>query len=105
MREDRWRGVAIAGIGLGALAAGPAPAQPAGAGEAIVCESLVELRLLMAGAPGDRAAAASHLAERTGCRRVSRAAIGAVERRAMVGGAPFECLAVREAAGCLWLLP
>ncbi|MER2266876.1 hypothetical protein [Methylobacterium oxalidis] len=102
MRTGRgW--ATIAGAGLFALAGGAAPAQEAT--DAVVCDSLVQLRLLMADAQGDREAAAARLGAQPGCRRVPRGAIGAVERRAMVGGAPFECLAVREAAGCLWLLP
>ncbi|MDR7040193.1 MULTISPECIES: hypothetical protein [Methylobacterium] len=107
MRAGRRRCAAALGLWLGVLGPGAAPAQPAPADEAIACDSLVALRLLTAGAGGDHAAAAAaaRLASQPACRRVPRDAIGAVERRAMIGGAPFECLAVRGSAACLWLLP
>ncbi|GJE59056.1 hypothetical protein [Methylobacterium trifolii] len=59
-----------------------------------VCESLVDLRLLAAGTGSP-----------PGCRSVARTEVGGVEHRAMVGGAPYECLVVASAGRCLWVLP
>lgn len=91
------------------LAALPVAAQAPGAappiGDAVpVCESLVALRQLAARAGEDRARAAAAVSGQPGCRLVPRGAIGAVERRAMVGGAPYECLA-QATGGCLWVMP
>lgn len=85
------------------LAAVPAAAQ-APADRVPVCESLVALRQLAAGAGEDRARAAAQVADRPGCRLLPREAIGAVERRAMVGGAPYECMA-QATGGCVWVMP
>jgi hypothetical protein len=82
---------------LPAAAEAPADAVP-------VCESLVALRQLAARSGEDRARAAAQVASQPGCRLVPRAAIGAVERRAMVGGAPYECM-IQAAGGCLWVMP
>jgi hypothetical protein len=85
------------------LAVRPAAAQ-APADAVPVCESLVALRQLAASVGEDRARAAAQVASRPGCRLIPRAAIGAVERRAMVGGAPYECM-TQAAGGCLWVMP
>ncbi|GJD44113.1 hypothetical protein AFCDBAGC_1977 [Methylobacterium cerastii] len=68
------------------------------------CDTLVSLRLLATANP-DRAAALAAAAGRPGCKAVSRADVGAVEHRAMIGGAPFECLAVKGESACLWVQP
>lgn len=84
-----------------------APALPARALEqeqVAACDSLVALRQLAAAVHEDRARAAAQASAQAGCRLVPREAIGTVERRAMVGGAPYECLAV-SSGGCLWVLP
>ncbi len=80
-----------------ALAQAPDDAVP-------VCESLVALRQLAGHAGEDRVRAAAQVSSHPGCRLVPRSAIGAVERRAMVGGAPYECLA-QATGGCLWVMP
>lgn len=69
----------------------------------IVCDDLVSLRRLMAEAP-DKADATRHLSGHPACRAIAPARIGEVERRAMIGGAPFECVRVGQSA-CAWLLP
>ncbi|WP_336487539.1 hypothetical protein [Methylobacterium nigriterrae] len=96
---------ALAGVGLLAVLPGAVPAAPAEGPEpgVVACDSLVGLRQLMARAGEDRAAVPVHLAGAPGCRTVPRARLGAVERRAMVGGAPYECLTAEGA--CLWVLP
>lgn len=76
----------------------PRAAEEAAAG-VIVCDDLVGLRRLMM-----QPDAGGHLAEHPGCRRVEAARIGAVERRAIVGGMPFECVALAGGA-CVWPLP
>ncbi|WP_247634647.1 hypothetical protein [Methylobacterium sp. 37f] len=79
------------------------PARAAETTDVIGCDTLVELRVLMA--RGDHAAIEAALPGHPGCRRIARARIGAAEHRAMVGGAPFECLAVTQASACAWILP
>ncbi|GJD77354.1 hypothetical protein [Methylobacterium gregans] len=85
------------------LAADPAAAQ-APRDAVPVCESLVALRQLAARVGEDRVRAAAAVSSQPGCRLVPRDAIGAVEHRAMVGGAPYECLA-QATGGCLWVMP
>ena len=82
---------------MSALAQAPAP-------DVTGCESLVSLRLLMAGARSS-IEAGERLPNNPGCRRVSRGQLGDVGQRAMIGGAPFECLAIRGAEACLWVAP
>ena len=90
--------------GLAPAAAQEAPGGgPDGPG-VIVCDDLVALRRLTAAAP-DPGEVRGHLAEHPGCRAVARTALGAVERRAMVGGAPFECLTPAAGGACLWVMP
>ncbi|MCJ2035317.1 hypothetical protein [Methylobacterium sp. J-068] len=69
----------------------------------VACETLVQLRVLMAS--GDRVAAEAALPGHPGCRTIPRGRIGAAEHRAMVGGAPFECLAVSGESACAWVWP
>lgn len=80
-----------------------ANAQPAEPTDVVACKTLVELRVLMA--QGDRAAAEAALPQHPGCRRIPRARIGVAEHRAMVGGAPFECLGVAGESECAWVMP
>lgn len=80
-----------------------ADAQPAEPTDVVACKTLVELRVLMA--QGDRAAAEAALPQHPGCRRIPRARIGVAEHRAMVGGAPFECLGVAGESECAWVMP
>lgn len=72
--------------------------------DVIGCDSLVALRLLTADARSSTYAG-ERLANHPGCRRVSRGELGDVGQRAMIGGAPFECLAIRGSDACLWVAP
>lgn len=83
-------------LALGLLGLRPAQAQEP---TLVACESLVALRLLTAEPP------AARTAERPGCTRVARDRIGAVEQRAMVGGTPYECLSLKDAGRCVWVVP
>lgn len=86
---------------LVAGAAGPAPeGQPV-----VACETLVGLRLLMGDGVTDHASALARLPHHPACRLVPRDRVGAAEHRAMVGGAPFECLAIRDEGRCAWVMP
>ncbi|MGU3540864.1 hypothetical protein [Methylobacterium sp. A54F] len=87
------------------LVAGPAGAGPAAGDSVLACTELVDLRLLLASAHEDRAAAEGAVGTRPGCRLLPREAVGAVERRALIGGAPYECLSVQAAGRCLWVAP
>lgn len=69
----------------------------------LACDTLVNLRVLMGS--GDRATAEAALPGHPGCRRIQRDRIGTAEHRAMVGGAPFECLAVTGEGSCAWVWP
>lgn len=69
----------------------------------IACDTLVSLRVLMAA--GGHDAMEGALPRHQGCRTISRDRIGAPEHRAMVGGAPFECLAVAGEKDCAWVVP
>ena len=100
--SGRLAGVLIAGVLLMPVPA--ARAAEASSEPVPACDSLVALRQLAAGAHEDRARVIAQVSAQAGCRLVPRAEIGAVERRAMVGGAPYECLAVAT-GGCLWVLP
>lgn len=69
----------------------------------LACDTLVNLRVLMGS--GDRATAEAALPGHPGCRRIQRDRIGTAEHRAMVGGAPFECLTVTGEGSCAWVWP
>lgn len=86
-------------------AARPQASGAAAPADVIACADLVDLRLLMGSVHDDRAAAARRLAEHPGCRTVARARIGEARNRAMIGGAPFECLAIRDEGACGWVMP
>ena len=88
---------------LGLTAGTGAHAQSAESTDVVACKTLVALRVLMAA--GDRAATEAALPQHPGCRRIPRARIGAAEHRAMVGGAPFECLGVAGESECAWVMP
>lgn len=83
-----------------AASAGDAPPR-----DVVACDTLVHLRVLMGRTPSDSAAATADLSGHPGCRRIARDRVGAPEHRAMIGGTPFECLAVTEEASCLWIMP
>ncbi|WP_244480919.1 hypothetical protein [Methylobacterium sp. Leaf102] len=84
----------------GSARAAPEPAQPV-----VACETLVGLRLLMGDGGTDHAAAVTRLPRHSGCRLVARDKVGAAEQRAMIGGAPFECLTLSDAGRCAWVMP
>ncbi|KQQ40889.1 hypothetical protein ASF58_07985 [Methylobacterium sp. Leaf125] len=88
---------------LGLAAGTRAHAQPAESTDVVACKTLVALRVLMAA--GDRAATEAALPQHPECRRIARARIGAAEHRAMIGGAPFECLSVANETACAWVMP
>ena len=100
-RSARHR-LALASVALTLRFVVPAWAEPSE--PVAACETLVSLRVLTAGA-SDRAAALKRVADQPGCHVIARADLGAVEHRAMIGGAPFECLAVKGAPACLWVQP
>ncbi len=98
----RWAAIGLAAFLAMAAFDRAAFAEPAE--QVAACDTLVSLRVLTAAAP-DRAAALARAAGQPGCKPIPRAGIGAVEHRAMIGGAPFECLAVKGEPACLWVQP
>lgn len=80
-----------------------ASGQEATVGNVIGCESLVSLRILMAQAQPD--SDPGSLAAHPDCASIPRDRIGPVARRAIVGGAPHECMTVRDAERCVWIVP
>lgn len=101
MPQNRW-GLAILLIMAATKTAGAGGAAPR---DVVACDTLVHLRVLMARMPSDPAAASADLTGHPGCRRIARDRVGSPEHRAMIGGAPFECLAVTGEASCLWIMP
>ncbi|GJE18896.1 hypothetical protein [Methylobacterium marchantiae] len=99
MRSTRWGAACLL-----ALAAGAARADDARR-EVVACETLVSLRVLMGQTQSDHDQALAALPGHPGCRTVARDRVGAAEHRAMIGGAPFECLAVKDEPSCLWIMP
>jgi hypothetical protein len=95
----------VTGLVLIALLPGPALADPPSGETVLACDSLVALRQLSAESGEDRARAAGHLSDQPGCRLVPRDKVGAVERRTVFGGAPYECLAQTGGGPCLWVMP
>lgn len=87
---------------LAALAAILVPELAAAQDSAAVtaCDSLIATRRIDAATGADRAAPLE-----AGCRRIARSAIGAVEQRAMIGGAPYECMSVTGGGHCCWIVP
>ncbi len=66
----------------------------------VACDNLVTLRRLMAQDPKDDAIPV----EFTGCSTVQPDRIGDVEKRAMIGDAPYECRTLKDSP-CLWVRP
>ncbi len=66
----------------------------------IACETLIAARRIDAATGADRAAPLD-----AGCRRIPRRTIGPVEQRALIGGAPYECMTIADAGRCLWIVP
>jgi hypothetical protein len=93
-RIDRGWPAILTGLALLASAM-PASAQT---GETVTaCDTLLAARRLDAAGPA--------AAPESACRRIARAEIGPVEQRALIGGAPYECLVIRGAGRCLWVVP
>jgi hypothetical protein len=63
------------------------------------CDTLLAARRI------DAATGPAREAPEAGCRKVPKADIGSVEQRALIGGAPYECMTVAGAARCLWVVP
>ncbi|MCJ2123289.1 hypothetical protein [Methylobacterium sp. J-077] len=63
------------------------------------CETLIATRRI------DAATGPAREAPEAGCRQIARADIGTVEQRALIGGAPYECMTVAGAGRCLWVVP
>ena len=68
--------------------------------KAMACDTLLAARRV------DAATGASRTAEgEAGCRSIDRTTIGSVEQRALIGGAPYECMTIAGAGRCLWIVP
>ncbi len=67
---------------------------------AIACDTLLAARRVDAASGSDRNAAID-----SGCRSVDRSTIGPVEQRALIGGAPYECMTITGTGRCLWIVP
>lgn len=65
----------------------------------IACDTLIATRRI------DAATGPTREAPEPGCRRVPRADIGPVEQRALIGGAPYECMTITGSGRCLWVVP
>ena len=64
------------------------------------CDTLIAARRIDAAVGSGQPAPAE--AE---CRRVPRSRVGPVEQRALIGGAPYECMTVTGTGRCLWIVP
>jgi hypothetical protein len=70
------------------------------AADVTACDTLLAARRVDAAAGSDHQGPSE-----AGCRRIARREIGTVEQRAMIGGAPYECMTVAGAGRCLWIVP
>ncbi|MCJ2088246.1 hypothetical protein MKK88_19990 [Methylobacterium sp. E-005] len=66
---------------------------------ATACDTLLAARRM------DAASAPGQPSDEPGCRSVDRKSIGSVEQRALIGGAPYECMTIAGAGRCLWIVP
>ncbi|MEE7447326.1 hypothetical protein MRF4_05595 [Methylobacterium radiotolerans] len=82
------------------LAVAPRKARAQGADSVVACETLIAARRIDAAAGGSGPAPSE-----AGCRPIPRSAIGAVEQRALIGGAPYECMTIADGGRCLWIVP
>jgi len=64
------------------------------------CDTLIAARRVHAAAGSGQAPPVE-----ADCRRVPRSRIGPVEQRALIGGAPYECMSVVGGGRCLWVVP
>jgi hypothetical protein len=83
-----------------ALALCSGTAEALDADSVTACDSLLAARRIDAGSGPARRETAE-----AGCRRIQRSTIGTVEQRAMIGGAPYECMTIAGAGRCLWIVP
>ncbi|SDM44397.1 hypothetical protein SAMN05216360_102112 [Methylobacterium phyllostachyos] len=67
---------------------------------AIACDTLLAARRVDAATGSGQPPATD-----AGCRRVERDKIRSVEQRALIGGAPYECMTIAGAGRCLWIVP
>ncbi|SFL81397.1 hypothetical protein [Methylobacterium pseudosasicola] len=63
------------------------------------CDTLIAARRI------DAATGSARDAPEAGCRQIPKAEIGTVEQRALIGGAPYECMTITGAGRCLWVVP
>ncbi|WP_407528831.1 hypothetical protein [Methylobacterium oryzisoli] len=106
----RWAG--RAGLALAAaLAAAPATGAEKGgtaktAPPAVTCGALANLRMLLRDTNGDRSAItrlfADPKADHLGCAFTPRDRIDGVADHVVVGGTPYDCLAVKDSKVCRW---
>ena len=66
----------------------------------MACDTLIAARRIDAAAGSGQ-----QPAPEPDCRRVPRSRIGTVEQRALIGGAPYECMTVAGGGRCLWIVP
>ncbi|XYD08337.1 hypothetical protein R1A27_25525 [Methylobacterium sp. NMS12] len=90
----------VAALILVTLTVAPRNARAQGADSVIACETLIAARRIDAASGGGGSAPSQ-----AGCRRIPRSAIGTVEQRALIGGAPYECLSIAGGGRCLWIVP
>lgn len=95
---DKMRSRTILALVPVLLWCGPSFAQDGTAVTA--CDTLLAARRIDAASGSGRPAASD-----TGCRRIPRSQIGTVEQRAMIGGAPYECMTIPGGGHCLWIVP
>ena len=100
--RSRIRPAHVAALILAALplAVAPRDARAQGADTVIACETLIAARRIDAASGGGAPAPSED-----GCRRMPRSAVGTVEQRALIGGAPYECLTIAGGGRCLWIVP
>ncbi|MEH3145332.1 MAG: hypothetical protein PGN34_08275 [Methylobacterium frigidaeris] len=92
---------------LGLLAAGPASAdRPQAPRTVVTCQALANLRILMNETGGDPAAIRSRLgdpnADHLGCARTPLDRIEGTADRVVIGGAPYDCLKLKDSLVCRW---
>ncbi|SEG21250.1 hypothetical protein SAMN04488144_111120 [Methylobacterium sp. 190mf] len=99
---SRSRQVLPAVLVLAALSGAVAPwtARAQGADSVMACETLIAARRIDASS-----GSGGPTPTESGCRRIPRSAIGTVEQRALIGGAPYECLTVAGGGPCRWIVP
>ncbi|MCJ2143652.1 hypothetical protein [Methylobacterium sp. E-066] len=92
-----WSRILLAALALVCLGSGHASAQDRTTVTA--CDTLIAARRI------DAATGPARDTPEAGCRQVPKADIGPVEQRALIGGAPYECMTITGAGRCLWVAP